>query len=47
MDDFDKIKKLLPKQVLDKFGEHKLCKNKCLMEKDALKMCIEGTLEKQ
>ena len=41
MDDFDKIGKLLPRQVFDKFGEHKLCKHKCQIEKDALKMCID------
>lgn len=35
------IDKLNPKEVLAKFQDHKLCKSKCQIEKDALKMCID------
>ena len=37
--DSDKITNLTPKEVFQKFSEHKLSKNKCLIEKDALKIC--------
>lgn len=30
-----------PQEVLAKFSEHKLCKNRCQLEKDALKMCLD------
>ncbi len=31
--------KSTPKEVYEKFSSHKLCKHKCILEKDALKMC--------
>ena len=39
--DYAQISKLTPKEVLLKFQDHKICKHKCQIEKDALKLCID------
>jgi hypothetical protein len=36
----DYVKDATPFQVLMKFGNHKLAKGKCLIERDALKLCV-------
>ena len=40
--DAAKIAKLPPGEVYDKFHSHVICKRRCLIEKDALKTCIDN-----
>lgn len=37
-EDFNKMH---PMKFLEQFKDHKLCKRKCQLEKDALELCIE------
>jgi hypothetical protein len=39
--DAARIAKLPPSEIYAKFSDHTICKRKCLLEKDSLKICID------